>query len=379
MVSADNKSRQYSDTNPTFTATYTGFKNSQTLATSGVTGSPSLTTTATPSSPIANYTITTGAGNLASGNYSFSLANGSLTVTQEDAQILYTGDTIGLTGTNATLRATVWDSAAAGYTSINPETSGGTIGDISKMYVVFDIYTATSCGTGTPTTTTAAQVSDGTAVNDGIGTATATYSSNSEASFCVVARLVGQTGGASVNQWFKADPAEASVLTFYNNTGQFVTGGGWILDPNGSHGNFGFNARFNKNGSPQGQMVYVYRGLYNGVLVDFRIKSNSLTSLGFSCWNGTSYATCPTGSATYPSKGILQGKSTIQINRVSDGYVLYSDGNATFNATVTDSGQSSGIGSDDVQLTVYDKNAVLYKSIPKSPLEGGNVVIHPAK
>ena len=31
-------------------------------------------------------------------------------------------------------------------------------------------------------------------------------------------------------------------------------------------------------------MVYVYRGLYNGVLADYRIKSNSLTSLGFQCW-----------------------------------------------------------------------------------------------
>src|SRR5438128_3523860 len=129
-------------------------------------------------------------------------------------------------------------------------------------------------------------------------------------------------------------------------------------------------------------MVYVYRGLYNGVLVDYRIKSNSLAALGFSCWNGTAYTTCPTGSATYPAQATLQGKAAIQINRASDGYVLYSDGNATFNATVTDSGQSPGIGSDDFQLTGYDKNAVLYKQVgAPTPilLQGGNVVIHPAK
>ncbi len=170
-------------------------------------------------------------------------------------------------------------------------------------------------------------------------------------------------------------------MTFYNNTGQFVTGGGWISDPGdggNGHGNFGFNARFNKNGSPQGQMVYVYRGMYNGVLADFRIKSNSLTSLGFSCWSTTSnaYGACPPGNATFPAKGTLQGKSTIQINRASDGYVLYSDGNSTFNATVVDRGQSSGIGSDSFTLTVYDKNAVLYKSVPTTLLSGGNVVIH---
>jgi len=112
------------------------------------------------------------------------------------------------------------------------------------------------------------------------------------------------------------------------------------------------------------------------VLSDFRVKSNSLTSLGFSCWNGTAYAPCPIGNATFPAKATLQGKSTIQITRASDGYLLYSDGNSTFNATVTDSGQSSGIGSDKFQLTVYDKNSVLYKSVPETLLGGGNVVIH---
>ena len=182
-----------------------------------------------------------------------------------------------------------------------------------------------------------------------------------------------------MNQYYKADPDEAAVITFYDNTGQFVTGGGWINDPSGGHGNFGFNARTNKNGSPQGQMVYVFRGYYNGVLVDFRIKSNSLTSLGFQCWNGSAYVTCPTGQTTYPAKATLQGKGTIQINRASDGYVLYSDGNSTFNATVTDSGQNSGIGTDSFQLIVYDKNGVLYKSVPSLMLQGGNVVIHAVK
>ena len=46
-VTADNTGRLYGDANPTFTSTITGFKNGQTLATSGVTGSPSLTTPAT--------------------------------------------------------------------------------------------------------------------------------------------------------------------------------------------------------------------------------------------------------------------------------------------------------------------------------------------
>ena len=46
-VTADNKSRGYGDANPAFTASYSGFKNGDVLATSGITGSPSVTTTAT--------------------------------------------------------------------------------------------------------------------------------------------------------------------------------------------------------------------------------------------------------------------------------------------------------------------------------------------
>jgi hypothetical protein len=156
-----------------------------------------------------------------------------------------------------------------------------------------------------------------------------------------------------------------------------------------AHGNFGFNARFNRNGQPQGQFVYVWRGTYNGVAADYVIKSNSLTSLAFQCWNGTAYATCPTGNNTYPALSTLQGKNTIQINRASDGASLYSDGSATFNATVIDSGANSGIDSDRFTLKVWDKNGVLYRQIGNldgSPpywgtvfLKGGNVVIHPSR
>ena len=34
---------------------------------------------------------------------------------------------------------------------------------------------------------------------------------------------------------------------------------------------------------------------------------------------------------------------------------------------------------DAAGLTVYDKNAVIYKSVPTVLLGGGNVVIHPVK
>ena len=54
-VTADNKSRQYGDLNPSFTATFAGFKFGQSLVTSGVTGVPALISSAEQSSPVGPY------------------------------------------------------------------------------------------------------------------------------------------------------------------------------------------------------------------------------------------------------------------------------------------------------------------------------------
>ncbi len=79
-VAAENKSRTYGEPNPLFSALITGFQNGETLATSGVTGSPSLTTTASTASNAGSYPIVAGPGTLASGNYSFSFINGVLVI-----------------------------------------------------------------------------------------------------------------------------------------------------------------------------------------------------------------------------------------------------------------------------------------------------------
>ena len=79
-VTASNASRASGAANPAFTDTITGFVNGQTLATSGVSGSPSLGTTANASSPAGTYPITPSTGTLAATNYDFTFANGTLTV-----------------------------------------------------------------------------------------------------------------------------------------------------------------------------------------------------------------------------------------------------------------------------------------------------------
>ena len=61
-VTANNASNVYGTANPAFTPTYSGFVNGDTSAV--LTGSPSLTTTATAASPVGSYTITAAAGTL---------------------------------------------------------------------------------------------------------------------------------------------------------------------------------------------------------------------------------------------------------------------------------------------------------------------------
>jgi hypothetical protein len=84
-VAADNQARVFGGANPPLTASYAGFANGESLANSGVTGSPSLTTTADVSSQPGDYTITVTLGTLAADNYFFNLSAGVLTVTEVGA------------------------------------------------------------------------------------------------------------------------------------------------------------------------------------------------------------------------------------------------------------------------------------------------------
>jgi hypothetical protein len=95
-VAADNQTRAFGAANPTFTSTITGFVNGESLATSDVTGSPSLTTTATATSAAGSYPIAASAGTLASANYSFAFVSGNLTVTPA-SKIVPQSISIGLT------------------------------------------------------------------------------------------------------------------------------------------------------------------------------------------------------------------------------------------------------------------------------------------
>jgi len=85
-VTADNKTREYGDANPTFTISYSGWKNSDNA--SSLTTQPTATSTATQTSNAGTYPITVSGG--VSDNYNFSYQNGTLTITK--ASLTVTAD-----------------------------------------------------------------------------------------------------------------------------------------------------------------------------------------------------------------------------------------------------------------------------------------------
>ena len=78
-VTANDQTKAYGAANPALTASYSGFVNGDTFATS-VTAAPSLATTATTASIVGNYAITAAPGTLAAANYTFTFVSGTLTV-----------------------------------------------------------------------------------------------------------------------------------------------------------------------------------------------------------------------------------------------------------------------------------------------------------
>jgi hypothetical protein len=80
-VKANDASRAYGAADPTFSAVISGFVGSDTA--SVVTGAPSFSTTAIPTSPVSGltYPITPALGTLSAANYTFTYSDGQLTIT----------------------------------------------------------------------------------------------------------------------------------------------------------------------------------------------------------------------------------------------------------------------------------------------------------
>ena len=92
----------------------------------------------------------------------------------------------------------------------------------------------------------------------------------------------------------------------------------------------------------------------NGSL-DYIIKSNAWTGLAFSGTNKASF----------------QGKANVKTYDPATGVTTDLGGNFTFVVKVVDNGSSG----DTYQITVYDKDGLLYHQAGPAALSGGNIVV----
>ena len=331
------------------TATVSGGAASCTYPVTQAAGSYPVTATFT--SPSTNFASPT------------SPASATLVVTPEDGTIGYSGDTTAQVGNALNLQATVTDSAAKGYAGANPDPTGKP-GDITKMWIAFDLTPVA----GGSTTTLYAQVADTGPVGDGIGSASATSKVASEGSYTVIARLVAGSSGGT-NAYYAAPDAQPATVSFYQNTGGYVLGGGWITDPQSKgHGDFGLLARTTSTGKPQGLFGYCWCGTYNGVPAFFTISSSNITALSFL-------------GSKYPLSITLSGTATLTVNKASNWSLLYGpEKNLPFSLTAYDTGQSTGVAVDKLSLSLTGSKAAFLtggtKSFSNLVLGGGNICIH---
>src|SRR5437868_1323797 len=174
-VTANDKTREYGDPNPGFDATITGFKNGQNLTTSGVTGTASCSSSATMTSPVADYSITCTIGGLLSGNYSFTffapgtlhVTKAVLTVTADDKSRQYgdanpafdatisgfkNGENLATSGVTGTASCS---SAAIANSTVADHTISCTIGTLSATNYTFSFVGGTLTVTQATLTVTA--------------------------------------------------------------------------------------------------------------------------------------------------------------------------------------------------------------------------------
>jgi len=300
-------------------------------------------------------------------NYTVS-ANPAVTnmeITQEDAQVTYTGTqsvaTDPKTGKGiVTLRATVQDISAI----LDDVLYDPFDGDITKAKVRFEVYPANSqTAVWTSRWFTPILVDALTGVVDTV------WNAATEGQYSI-GIVVGGSG-----YYLRNSSGDYVTLNVYIPNGDFITGGGYIINPINTAGtyagdpgrktNFGFNVKFNKKGtSLQGNMNYLFRKTISGVVHTYQIKSNAMTSLGVDATKKT---------AVFVSKANL----TDITNPLSPVSIT---GNLTLQVNMTDKGEP-GVN-DQIAISLWDGSTLVYSSnwtgatTAEMVLGGGNLVVH---
>ncbi len=144
-IIAVNQSMSYGGTLPTLSVSYSGFVNGDTSA--SLTAQPTLTTTATASSPVGGYSIT--ASGASDSNYAISYASGTLSINRVDLAITAVNQTMVYGSSLPTLTA-----------SYKGFVNGDTLASLTTLPTLTTTATASSHVSGNPYTITASGAVD---------------------------------------------------------------------------------------------------------------------------------------------------------------------------------------------------------------------------
>jgi hypothetical protein len=299
-------------------------------------------------------------------------APSTLTVTKEEATLAYNGSAFFSTG-SAT--ATSGPVTLGGQVSL-PE-SDGTAGNpsLNNATVYFWVFNGRNL-TAVPDYV----FGPATANTSGVATLTTTLPTDN---YTVIVSFVPTgTNAGPVNGFFAGPDSVPSVVTLYQPIAdQFVTGGGWIVDPGtnntpvgisptNNHGNFGFTVKIKSGTTPQGQSVYVFRGADG---YDYVVKSNSWSG-GFLGFLGASL-----------NQATFGGRCNVTVINPTTGLALsgLGGGNYSFKIDVVDNGPGT---TDTYAITVTQPNgSTLYHQAGTAVSQlllggggngGGNIVVH---
>jgi hypothetical protein len=262
--------RQYSDLNPSFTGTLSGF-----LESDGITAVYS--TTAIPASLPGNYTITaTLSPENRLGNYNITYHTGALTIVKEDAIVTFGSDNAVSVRVASPGGNSPQFSLTAYVREKTPDlpTLTGRAGDINHADVQIVLEPVGPGGTVTGVCATIAVMGTG---YDAVKEVRCTFSNVPVNTYIATATVVGGV--------YTGEPAEDALVVYDPSLG-FTTGGGWFYWPDtadeetgyrGDKTTFGYTMRYNKKATNiQGSLVLI-RHLADGTI--YRIKSNALYGL----------------------------------------------------------------------------------------------------
>jgi hypothetical protein len=295
----------------------------------------------------------------------------SLTVTQEDALVYYTGSTFVSTASTTATNATVLLSATV------KDINDGRPGDIRNARVRFVNRDLAATALTSTTSATGYYISDWikpglvNATDSTVGLVTANWNVN------INGDAQQYTLGVIVDYGYYSRNAsdDDAVVTVSKPLTDFVTGGGYIImtdatgiiaPENGKRSNFGFNIKRTKNGVLQGNINCIVRASSGKV---YQVKGNAMLTLSVS-----------PSTTTSPAKAVFTGKANIQ-DITNPLNVISVAGNQLLQVSMTDRGEP-GSG-DDISIIVWNaSNEVWFTSkwdgtrTAQQVIDGGNIKVH---